>query len=116
MRVLPEQAARVAHEATRVLCRLMRNEVLPEWDDLDGRRATLIDAAKFVVANPDEDDGGVHRAWMDAKLLDGWRWGPELDRASKRHPALLPFDELPEEDRRGDRLFRAVVLALMAED
>ncbi len=46
----------------------------------------------------------VHDAWARQRLADGWRWGPERDDASRRHPSLVPYAELPDEERRYDRV------------
>jgi RyR domain len=49
---------------------------------------------------------------MDQKLADGWIYGVEKDAESKTHPCLLPYAELPVEQRRKDALFRAIVQSL----
>ena len=33
----------------------------------------------------------------------GWRFGPERNDARKEHPCLIPYEELPEEERTYDR-------------
>ena len=37
------------------------------------------------------------------RALDGWRYGPQKDSARKHNPALRPYSELDEEQRRYDR-------------
>jgi hypothetical protein len=37
---------------------------------------------------------------------------PSKDEASKTHPDLVPFDQLPEHEKQKDRLFMAIVRAL----
>ena len=34
---------------------------------------------------------------------DGWVWGPARDDAKKQHPCLVPYEELPEEEKDYDR-------------
>jgi hypothetical protein len=46
----------------------------------------------------------VHDAWARERFADGWSWGPVRDDAAKRHPSLVPYDELPEEERKYDRI------------
>jgi hypothetical protein len=41
--------------------------------------------------------------WMQTKLDDGWTDAPETDRAKKQHKLLVPWDELPEEEKEKDR-------------
>jgi RyR domain len=44
-----------------------------------------------------------HEGWMRALLDDGWTYAPETDRAKKQHKLLVPWDELPEEEKEKDR-------------
>jgi len=44
-----------------------------------------------------------HERWMKAKLADGWSYAPETDEDLKLSQALLPWDELPEEEKKKDR-------------
>jgi hypothetical protein len=41
-----------------------------------------------------------HERWLKAMLSSGWRYGPEVDRQQKLHPALLPWHTLEEEEVR----------------
>lgn len=49
-----------------------------------------------------------HERWMADKLSRGWTFGPR-DDAARTHPCLIPYDELPEVERRKDE---AVVLEI----
>jgi class 3 adenylate cyclase/tetratricopeptide (TPR) repeat protein len=44
-----------------------------------------------------------HDNWARLRIADGWRYGPHRDDASKEHPDLVPFEELPESERDYDR-------------
>ena len=58
----------------------------------------------------------VHATWAEKRLAEGWRYGPERNDAGKEHPCLVPYDQLPEEERDYDRATaRAVIDALLAE-
>ena len=58
----------------------------------------------------------VHDVWARQRLAEGWRYGPERNDASKEHPDLVPYDQLPEGEKEYDRstAFEAikVILAL----
>ena len=43
-----------------------------------------------------------HRRWMRFYQLYNWQYAPERDDARRRHPLLLPYAELSEDDRRKD--------------
>lgn len=45
----------------------------------------------------------VHATWAQRRIEDGWKWGPERDDKQKLHPDLIPYDELPEEEKHYDR-------------
>lgn len=53
-----------------------------------------------------------HNGWMEHKLRAGWRWGPTKDPVEKTHPSLLPYHALPKTERRKDRLFVSICMAL----
>ena len=45
----------------------------------------------------------AHKVWMDGKLRDGWKYGPETDKDKKIHSCLVPYYQLSETDRDSDR-------------
>ena len=45
----------------------------------------------------------VHEVWAQTRIAQGWSYGPERDDAAKKHPCLIPYEELPEAEREYDR-------------
>ena len=45
----------------------------------------------------------VHEAWAKGRIDDGWSYGEKRDDANKKHPCLVPYDELPESEKDYDR-------------
>lgn len=45
----------------------------------------------------------VHEVWSAGRLAEGWKWGPVRDDAKKEHPCLVPYENLPEEEKSYDR-------------
>lgn len=45
----------------------------------------------------------THDVWSAKRLADGWIWGPVRDDSNKRHPCLIPYDELSEDEKEYDR-------------
>lgn len=37
----------------------------------------------------------VHEIWAETRIAQGWTYGPERNDAEKKHPCLVPYDELP---------------------
>ena len=46
---------------------------------------------------------------MMQKTAEGWSWGPVKDPERKQHPCMVPYDQLPQEQRAKDYIFRAIV-------
>ena len=45
----------------------------------------------------------VHEVWAKTRISQGWTYGPERNDAQKKHPCLVPYEELPEEEKVYDR-------------
>ena len=45
----------------------------------------------------------VHETWAATRIAQGWTYGPERDDAAKKHPCLVPYEQLPEEEKVYDR-------------
>jgi len=53
----------------------------------------------------------THEVWATQRLRDGWKYGPERDDNYKCHPCLVPYDDLPEEEKEYDRVIVRQVIA-----
>jgi len=53
-------------------------------------------------------------AWLEDKKKDGWVYGEVKDAEAKTHPCIVPFEELPEFQKKKDALFCAIVDSLSA--
>jgi hypothetical protein len=57
----------------------------------------------------------THEVWAERRLADGWTWGPARDDAERKHPCLVPYDQLPESEKEYDRVTaRAALRAVLA--
>ena len=45
----------------------------------------------------------THEVWAAGRIREGWRYGPVRDDLKKEHPCLVPYEELPEEEKEFDR-------------
>jgi hypothetical protein len=108
-----EQIARVAHEVNRAYCESLGDHSQPSWDDApDWQRKSAVNGVHFHFQNPQASPSASHDNWLAEKLADGWKAGPLKDPTKKEHPCCVPYDQLPQEQRSKDFLFRAVVHAL----
>ena len=45
----------------------------------------------------------THENWAAGRKQEGWRYGPERDDTHKKHPCLVPYEDLPESEKEHDR-------------
>jgi len=57
----------------------------------------LLDNIELLAEN-------VHETWSRKKMDDGWRYGPLADELNKTHPSLVPYEDLPENEKQYDRI------------
>jgi hypothetical protein len=104
--------AKVCHEVNKAYCEALGDMSQPGWDDApDWQR----DSAAMGVRLHTENNVGPeasHASWMAQKVAEGWVYGAYKDPVAKRHPCIVPFDQLPREQQAKDFIFRAVVHAL----
>lgn len=107
-----QEIAIVTHEANRAIQRVTEdpNPSAP-WDETtQDIRDSAIDGVTNALngASPQE----AHENWVRFKENDGWVWGETKDAVAKTHPALVPYNELPEDQLVKDRVFVAIVRAM----
>jgi hypothetical protein len=108
-----EAIARVCHEANRAYCSTIGDDSQPSWEDApDWQRESAINGVLFHQDNPLANPIDSHESWMKEKLEAGWTYGAVKDPDAKTHPCILPYHELPLEQRLKDSLFMAIVHAL----
>jgi len=56
-----------------------------------------------------------HIRWSWEKRLNGWKYGKTKDNKKKRHPSLIPFDELSESEKEKDRKLVRLIPALLQD-
>ena len=45
----------------------------------------------------------VHDQWSLGRIKAGWQYGPERNDEKKYHPCLVPYEELPDAEKKYDR-------------
>ena len=51
----------------------------------------------------EEMSKNVHEVWAQTRIWQGWTYGAERNDAEKKHPCLVPYEELSEEEKEYDR-------------
>lgn len=57
----------------------------------------------------------VHDVWALSRLQEGWTYGEARDSVAKTTPCLVPYNELPEEEKAYDRNTALETLRLIAK-
>lgn len=108
-----EAIARTVHAALREWAAAHGQSDIPEWTHAPAwMHASTRESVRHALANPASDGRAQHEQWVQQKRADGWRHGPVKDPAAKTHPLMVPYDDLPDWERRKDALINAVARAL----
>ena len=51
----------------------------------------------------EEMSKNVHEVWAATRISQGWAYGEERNDAEKKHPCLVPYEELSENEKEYDR-------------
>lgn len=108
-----EQVARMCHEVNKGYCESLGDmtqkpwEAAPQWQ----RDSALKGVYAHLKSNLTMTPEASHESWMNEKVEQGWMYGTLKDEGAKTHPCLIPYSELPVEQRTKDYLFRSVVHA-----
>lgn len=101
--------AQVAHQVNRAYCLSIGDDTVVEWKDApEWQVQSALDGVAFHFANPGCTPDQSHKNWMAQKTRDGWVYGKVKNPEIKMHPCMVPYDQLPQEQRSKDFLFKAV--------
>src|SRR5688572_18775172 len=106
--------ARACYEVNRAYCKGIGDDSFPPWEDAaDWQKAPNLAGVRYLIDHPNATPAEMHESWLNQKRSDGWKYGPIKDPAKLEHPAFLPYDELPQEQKIKDHLFGAVVRSML---
>ena len=66
----------------------------------------MLELAELLAKN-------THDVWAKARMEEGWIFGPTRSDAEKTNPCLVPYDDLPEEEKEYDRRINQQLLAAL---
>lgn len=76
----------------------MKKEYIP--NPLDTSDVKLSDELETLVEQMAKN---VHEVWAETRIKQGWTYGKQRDDKLKTHPCLVPYEELPEDEKEYDR-------------
>ena len=56
----------------------------------------IIQLTEFLAEN-------AHDIWARQRMVEGWTYGPKRDDAAKKHPDLVPYNQLSDSEKEYDR-------------
>lgn len=58
----------------------------------------------------------VHDQWTLERMRQGWTWGEHRDDDKKKHPGIVPYDMLTDDEKEVDRVtVRTVLSSLLTQ-
>ena len=102
--------AREAHEINRAYCQYLGDNTQIPWEKApEWQKQSCINGVCNVIKNPNTTPEQSHLSWLKEKEEAGWTYGEIKDVENKKHPCMVPYDQLPQEQRMKDLLFIVTV-------
>lgn len=110
---LISRIAAATHGAVREWNRTKGETDQVDWDVTPSDiKRSAIDGVRYALGDAAITPEMSHRRWVDRKLAEGWKRGMIRSHQGKTHPNLVPWNELPPDERVKDALFIAIVRAI----
>lgn len=104
-----ELIAKMCHNVNKAYCEATGDLSQPSWEDApDWQKESALAGVLFHLdkeVTPEQS----HISWMKEKSDNGWVYGEVKDPESKTHPCMVDYEDLPQEQRVKDHLFKAIV-------
>jgi hypothetical protein len=55
----------------------------------------------------------IHDEWALKRINEGWQYGPERNDGKKHNPCIVPYKELPENEKDYDRVTTLTAIKLL---
>jgi RyR domain len=109
-----EAIAAVCHEANRVWCAADGDLTQPFWADAPAwQQDSAMNGVEGILIH-DNGPEDSHISWLAEKERTGWVYGEvkNPDANPPTHPCIVPYADLPPEQKKKDHLFVGIVKAL----
>ena len=55
----------------------------------------------------------THEVWAESRIKDGWTYGVNRNDVLKKHPCLLPYEDIPESEKEYDKTISLSIIKLL---
>lgn len=99
------------YEVARLEAIASKRRIVPEpWEERDDKfRSQMTEYVESLrdkqLPTPEE----AHNSWWRKYEDMGWKYGEVRDTVAKTHPDMVPFADLPKDERDKDEIFLAIV-------
>jgi hypothetical protein len=62
-----------------------------------------VELAADIVGLTEKLAENAHEVWAKQRFEQGWTHGPRRDDSARKHPCLVPYADLPDEEKEYDR-------------
>jgi hypothetical protein len=109
-----DKVAVMTHEANRLWCVLHGDTSQPSYVDApDWQKESAHEGVSKIASGEITTPEESHQSWSEKKIADGWQYGPVKDPEAKEHPCLVPYHELPPEQKAKDAIFFGIAKNLI---
>ena len=77
---------------------MKQENYIPQPIDITG-----VELPKELEMLVEQMSKNVHEVWSETRIKQGWTYGDQRNDELKTHPCLVPYEELPEEEKEYDR-------------
>ena len=107
-------AAAAAHNVNRAYCQGLGDHSQEEWGESPHwQRESAMAGVAAIIASPEITPADLHGEWLAVKESEGWIYGDVKDAEKKTHPCMIPYEDLPVEQRTKDALFGLTVRGVL---
>lgn len=109
-----ELAAKIAHNVNQAYCKAIGENTMGSWEDCPHwQKVSCYTGVIYHMENRDITPEQSHKSWLKHKRENGWVYGEVKDEVKKTHPCMVPYEELPIEQKIKDYIFKAVVDSIL---
>ena len=104
------EIARICHNVNRAYCQSIGDHSQPVWHEAsEWQKQSAVNGVNYHLSNENTKPEDSHNNWLKEKLESGWVYGVEKNADLKTHPCIVPYDQLPAEQKSKDFIFKAIV-------